>query len=325
MKEYYAEIDLGRKETFDSMNGKFLDSTSYDKVYQSDEDIVVYKPGKSLDGKGVPLAFVITNAFPDDKVRNTLMSIEDTSTMRANCSGPIDKEEMAKKGLIEGEHYRLRTPNSYQVKTKSGKWGMIAYSNEIHSVMIGFKRGRFTGAIDMSGWTKDNPEKWNALQDISIWNERAFKKADKEIYRRQKSFVETNIKPEHRVGRGIFTTLSANRYHSGQSTKMAAHVDFGDTDAGLTSMCVFREGDYQGAYLCFPRYRVAIDAPDNSVIIADSSELHGVTPISGNGERFSCVAYCDKRLATIGTYGKQEKLIGKYAEKEISSLDTFFT
>ena len=41
MKEYYAEIDLGRKETFDSMNGKFLDSTSYDKVYQSDEDIVV--------------------------------------------------------------------------------------------------------------------------------------------------------------------------------------------------------------------------------------------------------------------------------------------
>ena len=90
-------------------------------------------------------------------------------------------------------------------------------------------------------------------------------------------------------------------------------------------MCVFREGDYQGAYLCFPRYRVAIDAPDNSVIIADSSELHGVTPISGNGERFSCVAYCDKRLATIGTYGKQEKLIGKYAEKEISSLDTFFT
>ena len=85
---------------------------------------------------------------------------------------------------------------------------MIAYSNEIHSVMIGFKRGRFTGAIDMSGWTKDNPEKWNALQDISIWNERAFKKADKEIYRKQKSFVETNIKPEHRVGRGIFTTLS---------------------------------------------------------------------------------------------------------------------
>ena len=50
---------------------------------------------------------------------------------------------------------------------------------------------------------------------------------------------------------------------------MAAHVDSGDTDAGMTSMCVFREGDYDGAYLCFPLYGVAIDAPDNSVVIAD--------------------------------------------------------
>ena len=55
---------------------------------------------------------------------------------------------MLKKGLKLGVDYRLRTPNSYQLKTKSGKWGMIAYSNEIHSVMIGYKRGRFTGGID---------------------------------------------------------------------------------------------------------------------------------------------------------------------------------
>ena len=82
-------------------------------------------------------------------------------------------------------------------------------------------------------------------------------------------------------------------------------------------MC-FREGDYEGAYLTFPRYGVAIDAPDNSVIIADSQEVHGVTPISGSGQRFSCVAYCDRRLATIGVYGKQEKLIGKYVQKNLA-------
>ena len=110
----------------------------------------------------------------------------------------------------------------------------------------------------------------------------------------------------------------------GQSAKMAAHVDSGDTDAGLTTMCVFREGDYDGAYLAFPRYGVAIDAPDNSVIIADSNQIHGVTPISGNGQRFSCVAYCDRRLATVGVAGKRVKLIGKYAEKETATLEGFF-
>ena len=68
---------------------------------------------------------------------------------------------------------------------------------------------------------------------------------------------------------------------------------------------------------------MAIDAPDNSVVIADSLEVHGVTEISGNGERFSCVAYMDSRLAPKGVAGKSEKLIGKYAKKQSGSLEDF--
>ena len=200
---------------------------------------------------------------------------------------------------------------------------MIAYASEIHSVMIGYKRGRFTGGIDASGWTKDHPKEFEILRDISKYNEIAFEKANPAVYKKQKTFAETSIKPEHRIG--IFTTLSANRYHSGQSTKMAAHVDSGDTEFGMTTMCVFREGEYSGAYLTFPRYSIAIDAPDNSVVIADSREIHGVTAIQGSGERFSCVAYCDNRLATIGTAGKSERLIGKYAAKESGDLSEFIT
>jgi|TARA_B110000211_G_scaffold142222_1_gene162365 hypothetical protein len=325
MIKIVAHKDLGRKETFEGWNGKFLDETAYDKVLHVTEDIGIMKPIHSLDGSDVPLAYVITNAFPkESKIREILTTIEDTSTMRANCAGPISAEEMAAKGLVEGKDYKLRTPNSYHVRTKSGGWGMIAYSREIHSVMIGHKRGRFTGGIDVSGWCKDNPEKWEALQEISTHNETAFAKANEDIYKSQKSFAHNNIKPEHRIGDGIFTTLSANRYSAYQSAKMSAHVDSGDTDAGMTSMCVFREGDYEGAYLTFPRYGIAIDAPDNSVIIADSQEVHGVTPISGTGQRFSCVAYCDRRLATIGVYGKQEKLIGKYAAKNSGNLESFF-
>ena len=324
MKKIVVEKDLGEKETFDKWNGKFLDKTSYDTLVKvTDEDVGVMKPVNSLDGSDVPLAYVITNAYGDDKVRNVLMTIEDKSTMRANCAGPIVKEEMEAKGLIEGEHYKLRTPNSYYVKTKSGKWGMIAYSNEINSVMIGYKRGRFTGAIDSSGWVKENPKKWEELQDIAKWNERAFEKANPDVYHKQKSFCEKFIEPEYRIGNGIFTTMSANRYHVGQSAKMAAHVDSGDLNAGMTTMSHFREGDYEGAYLTFPRYGVAIDAPDNSVIIADSNQLHGVTQIKGTGQRFTCVAYCDNRLATKGVAGKSERKIGRFAAKESGSLEDF--
>ena len=323
MHKITATIDLGEKETFQKWNGKFLDDSSYDEVIKVTEDIGIMKPVVSLDGSDVPLAYVITNAYPDDRVRNVLASIEDTSKMRANCSGPIDHKEMAAKGLKLDEDYRLRTPNSYQVRTKNGHWGMIAYANEIHSVMVGFKRGRFTGAIDSSGWTKDHPEEWEILQDIAIYNEKAFDKANPIVYNKQKKFAEDFIESQYRVGGGSFTTLSANRYHAGQSTKMSAHIDSGDTEFGMTTMCVFKNGDYDGAYLTFPRYRLAIDAPDNSVVIADSRQVHGVTPITGNGERFSCVAYCDNRLATKGVAGKSEKLIGKYAKKESGSLEDF--
>ena len=316
--------DLGKKETFDAWNGKFLDETSYDQVIKvTDEDAGIMKPVMSLDGSDVPLAYVITNAYGDDSVRNTLMSIEDVSVMRANCSGPILEEDMLAKGLVKDVDYRLRTPNSYQLKTGTGKWGMIAYSNEIHSVMIGYKRGRFTGGIDSSGWVKTNKKKWEELQVISEWNEKAFIKANKDVYDRQKAFCETYIEPMYRIGGGIFTTLSANRYHIGQSGKMGAHVDSGDLNAGMTTMSCFREGEYGGAYLVFPRYGIAIDAPDNSVIIADSNEVHGVTQITGTGQRFTCVAYCDNRLATKGVAGKSERKIGRFAKNESGSLEDF--
>ena len=51
--------------------------------------------------------------------------------------------------------------------------------------------------------------------------------------------------------------------------------------------------------------------------------MHGVTQIEGNGQRFTCVAYCDNRLATKGVAGKSERLIGKYAKKESGSLEDF--
>ena len=107
--------------------------------------------------------------------------------------------------------------------------------------MIGYKRGRFTGGIDSSGWVKENPEKWEKLQDIAVWNESAFKREKCVVYK-TKAFCDNHIEPEYRIGGGIFTTLSANRYHIGQSSKMGVHVDSGDLTAGMTTMSCFRRG-----------------------------------------------------------------------------------
>ena len=314
MKYIAAKTDYGEKEAFDRWNGKFLTGHNLSEIIHVAEDTAVMRPDSTLDGSGIPIAYVITNAFPNDNTRNILYSIEDSSVMRANCAGPVDKEAMAKRGLIEGEHYKLRTPNSYYVRTKSGKWGMIAYANKLNSVMIGAKRGRFTGKINIS-----NPDKWIALKELCIQNERAMEKADPELYVRQRKYAEETIRSEHR--HGMITTLSANRYSALQSKAMSVHADGKDVE--YTTMCCFRQGDYTGAYLSFPRWGIGLDLPDNCVCIADSQSLHGVTPIYGAGQRFTTVAYTDKSCSTLGNMGKSERLIGKFSKKESGNLEAF--
>ena len=327
--EFITKVDHGQKETFDKWNGKFLDETSYDTVVHSrgsGSDIIkVYKPHASLGER--PLLAAIVKGHMKDRldIKDTLFSIDDVSTMRANAAGPIDHEEMKKKGMIEGVHYKLRTPNSYYPLKKNGKFNRMAEANAIHSVLIGYKRGRFTGMIGPSGWMekKSNKHKWEILQQIAPLNESALQKAAPDVWRMQRTFADNYIESKYHIGGAPITALSANRYSTEGTAKMSAHVDGKDLEFGMTTMCVFRVGDYDGAYLCFPRYGVAIDADDGDVVIADSNELHGVTPISGNGVRLSCVAYCDEHVATKGIAGKSENPIGPHNKDKHGSLDSF--
>ena len=328
--EYTATKDLGFKETFDKWNGKYLTEDSYDEVVTSkgvDADIIkIYKPHASLGEKPLLAAIVKGHVKNEIDIKDTLFSIDDVSTMRANAAGPIDHEEMKKKGLIEGVHYKLRTPNSYYPLKKNGKFNRIAEANAIHSVLIGYKRGRFTGMIGASGWMekKSNQPKWEILKRIAPLNESALKKAAPDVWRMQRTFADNHIESKYHIGGAPITALSANRYSTEGTAKMSAHVDGKDLEFGLTTMCVFRIGDYKGAYLTFPRYGIAVDADDGDVIIADSNELHGVTPISGNGVRLSCVAYCDEHVATKGIAGKSENPIGPHNKDKHGSLDNFF-
>ena len=101
-----------------------------DEIFHVKEDTIILRPEPILEGAEVPIAYVITNAFPDS-MREVLYQIDKSSVMRANCSGPIKPEEMMKKGLIEGEHYKLRNSNSFYKRKKNGSWNIIAIANEI--------------------------------------------------------------------------------------------------------------------------------------------------------------------------------------------------
>lgn len=289
--------DYGYKETLYKYKGKFINENELDEIISVSKDTMITTP------TGIPIAWVITNVFPDDEMRKILYSIDETSVMRSNCAGPIDKEQMSKMGMIEGKDYKLRTPNSYFPKKKNGEWNKIAIGNKINSAMIGAMRGRFTGRIKIS-----NQKLWEKLEPLTIGIENAFRKIEPQIYKKQKNFAELSIESKFR--HGTFTTFSSNRYSENETSQMSMHID--RFDVGYTTMSCFREGIFQGGYFCFPRWKIGIDLPDNSVCIANSSELHGVSKIKGEGKRHTMVCYTNKTVATIPPYGQPEKEFKKY-------------
>ena len=95
------------------------------------------------------------------------------------------------------------------------------------------------------------------MQQIELSMNKPPKKGCPDIWKLQRTYADECIDEQYHLG--IPTTLSANRYSSEGTAKMSAHVDGKDLEFGMTTMCVFRLGDFGGAYLVFPRYGVAID------------------------------------------------------------------
>ena len=318
-EEKYPELMSFEKSK--ELLGEWPDPSHIKHWITSDEDVVIYKDvGGLFDNPilGGLKKKVYQNQGRDkyNEIKDCLLSIDETTTMRANCAGPIDTEELDKQGI----KYELRTKNSYKTLDSKGKISMIAHGNPIHSVMMGYKRGRFTGKIDKSGWSKSNPEKNEILSQIPQINNIGYKELAPTYYKGQKSFAETFVEEKYRIAGGIYTTLSANKYSSGGSSAMSYHIDSGDLPEGLTTIANFHDGDVDGCYFVLPRYGVAIARGDGDVFIGDSGEVHGVIDIQGSGTSMNCVCYCDTRLATLGSRGKPEKLIGQQAKKESRSL-----
>ena len=81
MKYITAKNDYGEKETFEKWKGKFYQESDLDQIIHITEDTAIYRPDATLDGKGIPIAYVITDAVLDDNITDVLYSVEDSSIM----------------------------------------------------------------------------------------------------------------------------------------------------------------------------------------------------------------------------------------------------
>ena len=99
MKTFIAEVEHNGKEVFDKWSGLFPTTKSYNQVISCDEDYQVVSPVRNIYGEYEPFLICIKDRYKgkDYKdIKKTLLSIDETTTLRANCSGPVNKKMLEK-------------------------------------------------------------------------------------------------------------------------------------------------------------------------------------------------------------------------------------
>lgn len=93
-----------------------------------------------------------------------------------------------------------------------------------------------------------------------------------------------------------FTTVTVNKNFA-----TACHTDKGDLPEGFGVIAAVCSGQYDGGYLVFPKYRVAVDLGTTDVLLCDVHEVHGNTRFvgtEGGYERLTAVFYFRRGMAS---------------------------
>ena len=128
-----------------------------------------------------------------------------------------------------------------------------------------------------------------------------FRETLPERYAAQQAVVEATS-PDFYISGTVFTTLTVN-----MNFRTAVHQDVGDYKPGFGVMTAIRRGVYEGCYLCFPKYRVAVDMQTGGLCLADVHEWHGNTPLVPKGKyaRLSLVFYYRELMQRCGSSAEE--------------------
>lgn len=149
-------------------------------------------------------------------------------------------------------------------------------------------------------YTRDHFEKFQMAFPFLQSLARGFKDLLPWRYNNQMEAAK-KLDPAYLVPETPFTTITVNK-----TFRTAAHYDAGDLDSGLSNLLVLsNNGNYSGAYLVAPEYRVAVDVrPGDLLLINNHEVMHGNTPIVCHddvAERISLVCYFREGMLQLGS------------------------
>jgi hypothetical protein len=156
-----------------------------------------------------------------------------------------------------------------------------------------------------TSYTQNNPDKFAMAYPFLQTLAKGFKELLPWRYNNQMEAAK-KLDPCFLVPETPFTTITVNK-----TFRTAAHYDAGDLTSGLSNLLTLSNtGNYSGAYLVAPEYRVAVNVrPGDLLLINNHEVMHGNTPIvchDEESERISLVVYFREKMLELGSKEYEE-------------------
>lgn len=276
-------IHCQNKYEVDHLKGVKLTAADFDVLVGGNENAEVYKPNGDL----------LLSYRPDWFSKKLCYDSIDS------CRAAVKKTN--NRGTASG------VPTVTRI-LKNGRTSSTTVAQPVNSGIVGYfdRQARFPFCRQTSFLVQD-AAKWSKFVPYIQRADEGFRELAPARWESQKRYADLTSN-DWVIPQSTFTTVTINK-----NWQTATHKDAGDLKQGMGVMSCLRNNKYEGAYLCFPSFRVAVDMSNGSIVVADVHEWHGNTPfvnIKTGYERITSVFYYREKMIQCKT-AKEEVSIAK--------------
>lgn len=304
VKQYFVEKKFS-DDHMKSKEGEYFDNKDYDMILHDNCDVYYYDE----NGDKQILMKFRKNVFPLKLCNIGIDCLKEASKKthdnRGAAAGVIDLKKMPSYAnqldqLIGRNKFRVKAYRSRLTgKIVTNSLGNISKSN-----IIGYydKRDRNLGPhappCRTTAFTSQQVEKWDKVLPLLHAIDKQFKKL---IPKNHKIQYNRAHETDYVIGNTAFSTVTINN-----NWRTALHQDAGDLKEGFGNLVILQEGDYDGGYLGFPQFKVAVDPKHGDFLAMDVHQWHcntKIVPKTKDYTRLSIVAYLRDKM--INCKGKK--------------------
>ncbi len=270
----------------DHLAGTKLNDTHFDHLLGGDEPCDVFKPD------GTPLVKYRPGWFSEPLCRDVAPSCRRAARMTFNRGMAAGQLDGAKNR--DGREVGAASATRYRAVKRDGTLSNTNHAAGVVSGVVGFfdRSARFPFCRQTS-FVISEAAAWRQFLPYIERADEGFREFMPERWEAQRAFVSRTA-PDWVIPQSTFTTVTVNR-----NFQTATHKDAGDLHAGFGVMSCLRNDLYDGAFLVFPAFRVAVNFAHGCLCLADVHEWHSNTvfkQMRAGYERITLVFYYREKM-----------------------------